>query len=222
MGKAARLGGMGLLVVGLVLLVVATVAGGAAAQRGDGTGACEFKLGFKALRDQIPEVVGDCQGNEHFNLDNGNAEQRTSGGLLVWRKADNWTAFTDGRTTWLNGPLGLQSRPNGERFAWEAPAGPGPTPAAGPMIPPGAEPLVRLAVADAARRTGVDPSAVSVLQVEAREWPDTSLGCPKPNEFYAQVITLGYEILLQAGGQRLSYHTDRGKTVELCLQGSRP
>ena len=216
MGKAARLGGVGLLVVGLVLLVAATVAGRAAAQRDDGTGACEFKLGFKALRDQIPEVVGDCLENERFNADNGNAEQKTSGGLLVWRKADNWTAFTDGRTTWLNGPLGLQSRPNGERLAWEAPAGPGPTPAAGPMIPPGAEPLVRLAVADAAQRTGVAPTDVSVLQVEAREWPDASLGCPKPNELYAQVITPGYEIVLQAGGQQLSYHTDRARRAELC------
>ena len=41
------------------------------------------------------------------------------GGLLVWRKADNFTAFTDGGTTWVNGPNGLQSRPNGERFSWE-------------------------------------------------------------------------------------------------------
>ena len=179
MGQAARLGGLGLLVVGLVLLVVATVAGGAAAQRGDGTGSCEFKLGFKALRDQIPEVVGDCLENERFNVDNGNVEQRTSGGLLVWRKADNWTAFTDGRTTWLNGPLELQSRPNGERFAWEAPAGPGPTPAAGPLIPPRAEPLVRRAVADVAQRTRVDPSAVSVLKVEARGVAGYQPGLPK-------------------------------------------
>lgn len=209
-----------MLVMGLALLGVATAAGGGAAQGVDGAGSCEFKLGFKALRDHIPEVVGDCLEDEHFNADNGNVEQRTSRGLLVWRKADNWTAFTNGSTTWLNGPLGLQSRPNGEQFAWEAPAGPGPTPAAGPVIPPGAEPLVRLAVADAAQRTGVDPSVVSVLKVEARDWPNASLGCPKPDELYAQVITPGYEILLQAGGQQFGYHTDRAR-VELCLQASR-
>ena len=30
-----------------------------------------------------------------------------------------FTAFTDGATTWVNGPNGLQSRPNGVRFSWE-------------------------------------------------------------------------------------------------------
>src|SRR6266568_4681765 len=92
-------------------------------------GACTFTLGFKALRDQIPDVVGSCLENEHFNLANGNSEQRASGGLLVWRKADNWTAFTDGSTTWINGPEGLASRPNaGPLFPWEAtaPASAGP------------------------------------------------------------------------------------------------
>ena len=84
-------------------------------------GSCGFRLGFQALRDQIPAIVGDCLEDEHFNAQNGNAEQRTTGGLLVWRKADNWTAFTDGATTWINGPLGIQSRPNGgPPFAWEA------------------------------------------------------------------------------------------------------
>jgi hypothetical protein len=81
---------------------------------------CRFVLGFAALRDLIGvQKVGQCLEDEHFNLENGNAEQRTSGGLLVWRKIDNFTAFTDGGTTWVNGPAGLQSRPNGERFSWE-------------------------------------------------------------------------------------------------------
>lgn len=82
---------------------------------------CTFKLGFKALRDLIPNVVGDCLDDERFNEANGNAEQRTTGGLLVWRKADNWTAFTDGSTTWIMGPEGLVSRPNaGPLYPWEA------------------------------------------------------------------------------------------------------
>src|SRR6266542_3885188 len=81
---------------------------------------CRFVVGFAALRDLVvAQKVGSCLEDEHFNLENGNAEQRTSGGLLVWRKVDNFTAFTDGGTTWVNGPNGLQSRPNGERFAWE-------------------------------------------------------------------------------------------------------
>jgi hypothetical protein len=41
-------------------------------------------------------------------------------GLLLWRKLDNWTAFTDGVRWWVNGPLGLQQRLNDQRFSWEA------------------------------------------------------------------------------------------------------
>ena len=87
------------------------------------TAQCEFILGFAALKaaiDQVagPEKVGACLENEHV-VANGNVEQHTTGGLLVWRQADNWTAFTDGYRTWINGPYGLQVRLNTERFFWE-------------------------------------------------------------------------------------------------------
>jgi hypothetical protein len=82
---------------------------------------CVFEHGFKTLHDLIPEKVGDCLENERTNPVRGDSEQLTTGGLLVWRKADNWTTFTDGSTTWINGPGGLVSRPNnGPPFAWEA------------------------------------------------------------------------------------------------------
>ena len=81
---------------------------------------CRFQLGFAALRAQIPEVVGQCLEDEHHNPANGDALQRTTGGLLVWRKADNFTAFTDGYRTWVSGSNGGQQRLNTECFAWEA------------------------------------------------------------------------------------------------------
>ncbi|MGH2457546.1 MAG: Kelch repeat-containing protein [Chloroflexota bacterium] len=83
------------------------------------TSACHFALGFKALDAEIPAVVGNCLENEQHNPTNGDALQPTTGGLLVWRKTDNFTAFTDGYHTWVNGPLGLQERLNTERFRWE-------------------------------------------------------------------------------------------------------
>jgi len=80
---------------------------------------CQFVLGFATLRDLIgTSQVGQCLENQRF-APNGNAEQRTVGGLMVWRKADNWTAFTNGHQTWLNGPNGVQSRLNTDRFDWE-------------------------------------------------------------------------------------------------------
>ena len=81
------------------LLLVPTPA--APAQTG-----CAFVLGFAALRTMIgAQTVGTCLANERFNAANGNSEQPTTGGLLVWRKAGTRTAFTDGCRTWVNGPL---------------------------------------------------------------------------------------------------------------------
>ena len=79
----------------------------------------QFKLGFKALADQIPNVVGVPLESEHYGP-NGDSLQETSNGLMVWRKADNWTAFTNGSWTWVNGPNGIQDRSNDVRFPWEA------------------------------------------------------------------------------------------------------
>jgi hypothetical protein len=137
-----------LIVVVLVALSV-VVAPPARAQQ-----ACGFALGFKALRDQIPEVVGDCLESEHFNAQNGNAEQRTTRGLLVWRKADNFTAFTDGYRSWVNGPNGLQQRLNSERFCWESnepgwiPCGSPRVPTPAPTRPPLPPPVASLTLAD--------------------------------------------------------------------------
>jgi|GEM_PF-1022405 len=82
------------------------------------TNGAGFGLGFKTLSDLIPDVVGlPLQSEQHAT--NGDAVQVTTNGLLAWRKADNFTAFTDGSTTWGNGPLGLQQRLNTQRFDWE-------------------------------------------------------------------------------------------------------
>lgn len=103
----------------LFLFLVGTPAAGPA-----GAASCQFVLGFQALRDAIPERVGDCITDEQFNPVAGRSSQQTTGadgrgGLLVWRKIDNATAFTDGYRTWLLGPEGLQRRLNSERFSWE-------------------------------------------------------------------------------------------------------
>jgi hypothetical protein len=80
---------------------------------------CRFVLGFQMLHDAIPAVVGDCADDEQHAA-NGDGLQHTTHGLLVWRKADNFTAFTDGYRSWVNGPNGIQERLNTQRFAWEA------------------------------------------------------------------------------------------------------
>ena len=86
-------------------------------------GPCQFVLGFKALHDSMPDVVGSCIVDQGFAL-NGDAQQDTLKGLLVWRKSDNFTAFTDGYWTWVSGPKGVQKRLNTQRFPWEAGSSP--------------------------------------------------------------------------------------------------
>lgn len=90
---------------------------------------CQFVLGFKALHDLDPADVGDCVDNQGYAA-NGDAVQHTTKGLLAWRKADNTAAFTNGTWTWVLGPQGLQKRPNGQRFPWEA------NPQGLPLVPP--------------------------------------------------------------------------------------
>ena len=101
-----------------------------------------FELGFKALAAQIPSIAGEPLEDEHSGA-NGDSLQQTSTGLMVWRRADNWTAFTNGSRTWVNGPAGVEERANEERFEWEAVASsPTPTPTPAPVTPTPVAPLI--------------------------------------------------------------------------------
>jgi hypothetical protein len=84
---------------------------------------CAFRFGFKELADQIPNHVGECTSDEKHGA-NGDGLQTTTRGLMVWRKADNWTAFTNGELTWVNGPFGVWLRTNETRFCFEGDADP--------------------------------------------------------------------------------------------------
>lgn len=75
---------------------------------------------------------------------------------------------------------------------------------------------VEAALQAAAVELGVGVDALTVVSMERREWPDTGLGCPQPGEFYAQVITPGYLVIVQGAGRELEYHTDDGTNVVLC------
>lgn len=67
-------------------------------------------------------------------------------------------------------------------------------------------------LADAAQRSGVAAAAITVQMGQAVEWPDSSLGCPKPGVAYLQVITSGYHVLLLAGAGSYDYRADvRGR-----------
>jgi hypothetical protein len=79
-----------------------------------------FILGFATMANLLGEKAGSPLENERHDPESGDGLQQTTTGLMVWRKVDNWSAFTDGSHTWVNGPSGLADRPNDVRFPWES------------------------------------------------------------------------------------------------------
>lgn len=79
--------------------------------------------------------------------------------------------------------------------------------------------IVDLVTQQLASRLSISTEAISVVEVEAVEWRDSSLGCPAPDRAYNPVITPGYRIVLEAQGTRYEYHTDMGAAYVLCQNG---
>jgi hypothetical protein len=75
---------------------------------------------------------------------------------------------------------------------------------------------VSAATRAAAALLSVSVAEVDVQLVEARQWPDASLGCPRPGLMYAQVITPGFVVVVRGADKHLEYHTDTRGRVVLC------
>jgi len=114
-------------------------------------------------------------------------------------------------------PTGDQATPTRTPLAEEESMTP--TPAEGTpeaTLPYEARLVVELAKEDLARRLELSISEISVISVEAVDWSDTSLGCPQEGMMYAEVITPGFQVVLEAKGQSYEYHTDEDSSVVLC------
>ena len=59
-----------------------------------------------------------------------------------------------------------------------------------------------------AGRLGVSAERLQVESAEQGSWSNTSLGCPKPGEVYAQVLTPGNRVVLSYNDQSYTYHTN--------------
>ena len=78
-----------------------------------------------------------------------------------------------------------------------------------------AAPQVEAAIDALASHLQVDESEIEVASIEERSFPDTSLGVPEPGEMYAQVVTPGYEIILEVDGRAYTYHTSEDRVVRV-------
>ncbi len=90
------------------------------------------------------------------------------------------------------------------------------TSAAEDDLPAGSQQPLQAAVTDLAEHLNLSTAVITVVSVEAVEWSDASLGCPADGVMYAQVITPGYQIVLEADGQRYNYHTNTEDYIIRC------
>jgi hypothetical protein len=81
---------------------------------------------------------------------------------------------------------------------------------------PGLESLIEKAKEDLAQRLSISVTQVSLVESIEVEWSDSSLDCLQPGMDYLQVITPGYRIVLEAGGQAYEYHSNRDAYVIYC------
>lgn len=75
--------------------------------------------------------------------------------------------------------------------------------------------LIAAARADLSQRLSAKVDDIRVTSAQPVEWSDASLGCPKRGVMYIQVITPGYQIVLEMNGQEFDYHADNQR-VFLC------
>jgi hypothetical protein len=88
-----------------------------------------------------------------------------------------------------------------------------PDPSAGEGVPPE---VVQAAVDDAASRTGVVATEVTVVSSQSVTWPNPALGCPRRGVMYADVITPGYRVVVEAGGTSYDYRADQQGNISWC------
>lgn len=98
------------------------------------------------------------------------------------------------------------------------PVAPSTSAAVVPTVNPEAQSAVDAALKDAASHLGADAASLRVDQVEARQWNDSSLGCPQPGDLYSQIVTPGFLIVISSDTRQLEYHSDARARVVLCKE----
>lgn len=162
--------------------------------------ACTLGPSFEQLGRAVgSDLVGECVENQRTNPATGDLEQRTTRGLLVWRKADGLATFTNGASAYYGCSDGIQKRSSAEPFACGlalASPVPGPAPRLAPVASPTAVPIAAAcpgaipwseARGQVGRQATIGgPVARASYASTTRGQPtfvDLGLGFPDPNRF---------------------------------------
>ena len=84
-----------------------------------------------------------------------------------------------------------------------------------PELPEDTESLVMLALFDLTIKTGVDIEDIITKSIEETLFDDSSLGVPDPGVTYEAIVTPGYIIMLEAGGDLYEYHASGARVVQV-------
>ncbi len=104
-------------------------------------------------------------------------------------------------------------------------AQPGQTPGVRPAETPSsgvsaeAEEMIQVARTTLMAQLKQAGEAFELVDVQPAEWPTAAMGCPQPDQMYAQVTTTGYIVRLKTGGDVYEVHVSKGGQVVFCESG---
>jgi len=84
-----------------------------------------------------------------------------------------------------------------------------------PELPEDSESLIMLAKFDLTLKTGVDIENIVTKSIEETLFDDASLGVPEAGVTYDAIVTPGYIIMLEAGGDLYEYRASGAKVVQV-------
>lgn len=71
-----------------------------------------------------------------------------------------------------------------------------------------------------AETLNVAEADIRITQIVEAQWSNACLGLPEPGEMCAEVITPGFLVMLQVGGQTYEFHTDyEGEAIRMAPVG---
>lgn len=84
-----------------------------------------------------------------------------------------------------------------------------------PELPEDSESLIMLAKFDLTLKTGVDIENIVTKSIKETLFDDASLGVPEAGVTYDAIVTPGYIIMLEAGGDLYEYRASGAKVVQV-------
>jgi hypothetical protein len=89
-------------------------------------------------------------------------------------------------------------------------------------MPDAMQVMISKAISHLSNRLGIPEDSIEVARAEAVVWSNASLGCPQPGMAYADILTPGYLILLEANNVDYEYHASKGTEIIYCENPTPP